>query len=66
MDINIRDFEKETELKIRPDKSSNKWIEISGKSFEQISVAITRYNINHNCNITYFDDMNKDCTYIVF
>lgn len=66
MNINIKDFEKETGLKIRIDEYTKQCMEISGKSFRQISNAIDKYNIKHNCNIHYYDDMNKDCTYIVF
>ena len=66
MSINVKDFEKETGLKIRIDEYTKQCMEISSKSFRQISNAIDKYNIKHNCNIHYYDDINKDCTYIVF
>lgn len=59
-------FEKETGLKIRYDYNSNKYIEVSGKSYKYISNKIKEYNRKHNCNIHYFDDVYKDCTYITF
>ena len=66
MSINVKEFEKETGLKIRIDEYTKQCMEISGKSFRQISNAINKYNIKHNCNIHYYDDINKDCTYIIF
>lgn len=66
MNINIKDFEKETKLKIRIDEYTKKCMEISGKSFKQISNTINKYNLNHNCNIKCYDDYYKDCTYIEF
>lgn len=57
-------FEKETGLKIRYDYNSNKYIEISGKSYKHILNKIDDYNRKHNCDVSCFDDVYKDCTYI--
>ena len=63
-DFDVNNFEKETCLKIRYDYNSKKYIEISGKSYKQIKNKINSYNLNHNSNITCYDDFSKDCTYI--
>lgn len=63
-EFDINKFEKETHLKIRYDYNSEKYIEISGKSYKYIKSNIDKYNSNHNSNVTYYNDNNKDCTYI--
>ena len=64
--INIENFEKETNLKVKQ-ITKYKYVEISCKSYSYIKKAINKYNANNNVNIRYYNDYYdcfEDCTNI--